>query len=495
MKISDISMKRPIYVIVLFLVIAILGALGFSSMQSELMPKFTPPSMNVQVIYPGASPIEVENSLTRKLEDALSSLQGVESMRSFSFEGMSIVFVSFTYGTDIDKSITDAQNKISSKKAELPSSILTPIINKITIDDKSIITLSATSNLESTKFSDLIEHRVIPELLRIPGMAKVLSIGEKNKEIQVNLDMDKLRALGISPIQIQGILRSANLDFPTGSVRNDQTNTSIRLSGKLESVEQIRNLVIITLPSGTQIRMRDIADVVEAPKDVVKIARVNGKEAVLLNIFKQGDANSIELSDNVKEAIQGLEKTYSGDGLKMEFVSDSSVFTRDSIKSVLADLMMAILLVTLVILVFLHNWRNALIVMLVVPLSLIGSFIGMKLFHFSLNLMSLLGLSVVIGVLVDDAIVVIENVYRHMEMGKSAFKATTDAMNEIGYTVITVTIVLVIVFLPIAFTNSLVSDILRQFCGVIVFAILFSLLAALTLVPLLTSRFGKIDTL
>lgn len=157
--------------------------------------------------------------------------------------------------------------------------------------------------------------------------------------------------------------------------------------------------------------------------------------------------------------------------------------------------MMAILLVTLVILVFLHNWRNALIVMLVVPLSLIGSFIGMKLFHFSLNLMSLLGLSVVIGVLVDDAIVVIENVYRHMEMGKSAFKATTDAMNEIGYTVITVTIVLVIVFLPIAFTNSLVSDILRQFCGVIVFAILFSLLAALTLVPLLTSRFGKIDTL
>jgi HAE1 family hydrophobic/amphiphilic exporter-1 len=355
--------------------------------------------------------------------------------------------------------------------------------------------LSATSNLESTKFSDLIEHRVIPELLRIPGMAKVLSIGEKNKEIQVNLDMDKLRALGISPIQIQGILRSANLDFPTGSVRNDQTNTSIRLSGKLESVEQIRNLVIITLPSGTQIRMRDIADVVEAPKDVVKIARVNGKEAVLLNIFKQGDANSIELSDNVKEAIQGLEKTYSGDGLKMEFVSDSSVFTRDSIKSVLADLMMAILLVTLVILVFLHNWRNALIVMLVVPLSLIGSFIGMKLFHFSLNLMSLLGLSVVIGVLVDDAIVVIENVYRHMEMGKSAFKATTDAMNEIGYTVITVTIVLVIVFLPIAFTNSLVSDILRQFCGVIVFAILFSLLAALTLVPLLTSRFGKIDTL
>jgi HAE1 family hydrophobic/amphiphilic exporter-1 len=495
MRISDLSVKRPIYVIVLFLVILILGLLCYSSMQSELMPKFTPPSMNVQVVYPGASPTEVENSLTRKLEDVLSSLQGVESMRSYSFEGMSMVFVSLKYGTDIDKSITDAQNKISSKKADFPSGSLSPIINKITIDDKSIITLSATSDLEPTEFSDLIEHRVTPELQRINGLAKVVTVGERTKEIQVNLDMDKLRALGMSPIQVQGILRSANLDFPTGSLKNEKTNTMIRLSGKLETVDQIRNLVMTTLPTGTQIRLGDVAEVVEGPKDVVNIARVNGKGAVLLNIYKQSDANAIQLSDNVRESIKNLQKTYANDHLQMEFVSDTSEFTRASIKSVLADLLMAVLLVTLVILVFLHSWRNALIVMIVVPLSLIGAFIGMRLFHFTLNLMSLLGLSVVIGVLVDDAIVVIENVYRHIEMGKTAMQATKDAMDEIGYTVITVTIVLVIVFLPIALTNSLVSDILRQFCGVIVFAILFSLLAALTLVPLLTSRYGSVETL
>lgn len=495
MKISDISVKRPIYVIVLFLVITILGFLGYSSMQSELMPKFTPPSMNVQVVYPGASPTEVENSLTRKLEDALSSLQGIESMRSYSFEGMSMVFISFTYGTDIDKSISDAQNKISSKKAELPAGILSPIINKITVDDKSIITLSATSDLESTAFSDLVEHRIVPEMLRIPGMDKVVTVGERSKEIQINLDMEKMRALGMSPIQIQGVLRGANLDFPTGNLRNEQTNTAIRLSGKLKSVDEIRNLVIMTLPTGTQIRMGDVAEVVEAPKDITKIARVDGKEAVLLNIFKQGDANAIDLSDNVKERVQELEEAYTDANLQMQFVSDSSEFTRSSISSVLVDLLLAVLLVTFVILIFLHNWRNALIVMFVVPVSLIGSFIGMNLFNFTLNLMSLLGLSVVIGVLVDDAIVVIENVYRHIEMGKSPMKATADAMNEIGFTVITVTIVLVIVFLPIALTNSLVSDILRQFCGVIVFAILFSLLAALTLVPLLTSRFGNIEKL
>lgn len=495
MKIYEMSIKRPIYVIVLFLVIGILGLLSFKSLQAELMPKFTPPTLNVRVVYPGASPTEVENSLTRKLEDALSSLQGIESMRSFSFEGMSMVFVSFKYGVDIDEAMTDATNKINSKKAQLPTSTLAPVINKITVDDKAVIKLALRSELESGDFSDLVEQRIIPELLRIPGIAKVDAVGEHKREIQVNLDMEAMNALGMSPVQVMGAIRASNLDFPTGSLTNESTHTSIRLSGKLASVEELRKLVLMTLQTGTQIRLCDIADVVETSGDVNKLARVNGKETILLNIFKQGDANAIDLSDNVAKASSELEKTYSSSALTIESVSDSSTFTRESIKSVLTDLFLAILLVTLVILVFLHNWRNALIVMFVVPVSLVGAFIGMKLFNFTLNLMSLLGMSVVIGVLVDDAIVVIENVYRHLEMGKNAARATLDAMKEIGFTVVTVTIVLVIVFLPIALTNSLVSDILRQFCGIIIFSILFSLLAALALVPLLTSRFGKLATL
>ena len=493
MKITELSIRRPIYVIVLFLVIGILGFLGFLSMKAELMPKFTPPSLNVQVIYPGASPSEVENSLTVKLEDALSSMSGVESMRAYSFEGMSMVFVSFTYGTDIEKSIADAKNKIDSKRAELPSAILAPIVNEISVDARSVITLALSSDLEATDFSDLVRHDIIPELQRIPGMAKVETVGNHQREIQVNMDMGVMREYGITPVQVLGILKGANIDFPTGSLRDGRTNTAVRLTGKLQSVEEMRSLVLMTLPSGTQIRLGDVADVVEKAADVNTVARVNGTEAVLVNIFKQEDANAIDLSDDVAEAVSSLEKKYAGVGLEISKVSDSSDFTRESIRSVLEDLLLAVLLVTLVILVFLHNWRNALIVMLVVPLSLIGSFIGMRLFGFTLNIMSLLGLSVVIGVLVDDAIVVIENVSRHMEMGKSALQATRDAMGEIGFTVITVTIVLVVVFLPIALTNSLVSDILRQFCGVIIFAILFSLLAALTLVPLLTSRFGRMD--
>lgn len=495
MKISDLSVRRPIYVIVLFLVIGILGFLGYSSMKAELMPKFTPPSLNVQVIYPGASPTEVESSLTVKLEDVLSSMAGVESMRSYSFEGMSMVFVSFTYGTDISDAVTDAQNKINSKKAELPSGILSPIVNEISVDARSIITLALSSDLDAVDFSDLVKRNIIPELQRIPGMAKVETVGEHPREIQVNMDMDVMRELSLTPVQVLGVLKGSNLDFPTGSIEDGSTHTAIRLSGKLSSVEEIRSLVLMTMPNGTQIRLSDIADVVETAANVNTLARVDGKDAVLINIFKQENANAIDLSDAVAAAVSSLEARYSDENLQISTVSDTSEFTRESISSVLKDLLLAILLVTLVILIFLHNWRNALIVMFVVPLSLIGTFIGMSLFHFTLNLMSLLGLSVVIGVLVDDAIVVIENVCRHMEMGKNALQATKDAMSEIGYTVITVTIVLIVVFLPIALTNSLVSDILRQFCGVIIFAILFSLLGSLTLVPLLTSRYGKLDIL
>ncbi len=493
MKIAELSIRRPIYVTVLFLVTTILGLLGFRSLQAELMPKFTPPSLTVAAVYPGASPSEVENSLTRKLEDALSSLQGVESVRSFSFEGMAMVFVSFRYGTDIDEAMTDAGNRIASRKAELPATALSPVINKITVDDRAVMTLALRSDLDPVDFSDLVERRIVPELLRIPGVAKVDAVGERVREIQINLDLDALAALGMNSAQVMGAIRSSNLDFPTGSVSNDRSRTSIRLSGRLATVEDMRSLVLMTLPTGTQIRLDDVAEVVEAPKEAKRLARLNGEQTILLNIFKQGDANAISLSDNVLRAASELESGLSATGLDIRSVTDTSDFTRESISSVFGDLLLAVLLVTLVILLFLHDLRNALIVMFVVPVSLVGGFIGMRLFGFSLNLMSLLGMSVVIGVLVDDAIVVIENVHRHLEMGKKPVEATLDAMREIGFTVVSVTVVLVIVFLPIALTQSLVSDILRQFCGVIIFSILLSLLAALTLVPLLTSRFGRLS--
>ncbi len=495
MKISEISIKRPIYVIVLFSVLSILGYIGYRNLSAELMPKFTPPVINVQIIYPGASPTEVENSVTRKVEDALSSMEGIDKIQSYSYESLSMLFVTFRYGTDIDKSIADAQNYIDAKRSQLPVSVLSPVISKVTVDDKAIIILSATSTLEATQFFDLMEKRILPRLSGIKGVSKGILIGGLQREIQVNLDATRMRALGVTPAQIQGVIRASNLDFPTGSIRNPETQTAVRLSGKFTDVSEIRNLVVMTTPTGSQVRLQDIAEITDAIKDPSSLARVNGKEAILINIYKQSDANAVDVSNNIRETIASLEQEFSENGLKMEIAQDSTDFTRESISSVLTDLLLAVLLVSLVMLLFLHNIRNAIVVMIVVPVSLISAFIGMNLFNFSLNLMSLLGLSLVIGILVDDAIVVIENVYRHIEMGKNRVRASWDAIKEIGFTVVSITIVLVIVFLPIALTNALVSDILRQFCGVIIFSILVSLLAALTLVPLLTSRYGNIHVL
>lgn len=494
MKIVKTSIERPIFVTVLFILLTVLGFLSFRSLSAELMPKFTPPLLNVQIIYPGASPTEVENSLTKKAEEVLSSMEGIDQMQSYSFEGISMIMVSFDFGTDIDKAMTDAQNRLSAKRSELPRDIISPMISKVSVDEKPILILSATADIGSTDLFDLVDKRVVPELSHIKGIANVGLVGGVEREIQINLDKAKMQDLGITPVMVQGAIRASNLDFPTGYLRSDESQMAVRLSGKITSIDQLRRLILRNV-NGTAIRLEDVAEVVDGVKDPVKMGRVNGQEAILLNILKQSDANALDVSEAVAEQIQTLEERYAADGLRIEVAQDTTTFTRNAISSVLTDLLLAILLVSLVILLFLHNVRNALIVMVVVPVSLIASFIGMKLFGFTLNMMSLLALSLVIGVLVDDAIVVIENVYRHMEMGKNRVRATWDAMNEIGITVISVTMVLVVVFLPIIFTNSLVSDILRQFCAVIVIAILFSLLAALTLVPLLTSRLGNIQPL
>ena len=494
MKIVETSIKRPIYVTVLFILLAVLGYLSFKSLSAELMPKFTPPILTVQIVYPGASPSEVELSLTQKSEEALSSMEGIDHIQSYSFEGMSMIMVSFEFGTDIDKAMTEAQNRLNAKRAELPRDILSPRISKVSVDEKPILILSARANIGSTELFDLVDKRVRPDLSHIRGVANVDLVGGVQREIQVNLNQDRMHDLGISPMMVQGAIRAANLDFPTGYLLSPSTQMAVRLSGKITSVEELRKIVIRSA-NGAMIRLEDVAEVSDGTKDPVKIGRVNGQEAILINILKQSDTNAIEVSKAVNKQIEWLQSQYATEGLQIEVAQDTTTFTSNAIKSVLTDLLLAVLLVSLVILFFLQNVRNALIVMVVVPVSLISSFIGMKLFGFTLNMMSLLALSLVIGVLVDDAIVVIENVYRHMEMGKNRFKATFDAMNEIGLTVISVTLVLVAVFLPIIFTNTLVSDILRQFCGVIVIAILLSLLAALTLVPLLTSRFGNIKQL
>ncbi len=494
MKIAEISIKRPSLVIVVFAALSLLGLLSYFSLAYELLPKFSPNVVSVSTIYPGASPSEVENTVTKKIEDAVSSMENVKKINSISREGVSIVTVTLTEAANVDISLNDAQRKVNALLSSLPEEVKTPTLNKFSLDDMPIITIAATAKLSDIDLYDLIDQKIAPDLSRVQGVAQVNIIGGSEREVKVALDGTKMKAFGLSILQVQQQILSSNLDFPTGSVKSDGQDILVRLSGKYKNIEELRNLVVSTSNSGAQVRLSDFADIQETSKEAEKISRIDRSNALTLSIIKQSDANAVAVSQGIKTALAKMNGDYAKvNTLNLEIVNDSSIYTLESADAVIFDLMIAVVLVAFVMLFFLHSIRNAVFVMISIPVSLIVTFIGISLFGFTLNLMSLLGLSLVVGILVDDAIVVIENIQRHMEMGKNKVRAAFDATQEIGFTVISITLVIVVVFLPISISTGLVANILRQFCIVVIIATLLSLITSFTIVPLLFSRFGKLE--
>jgi HAE1 family hydrophobic/amphiphilic exporter-1 len=493
MKIAEISIKRPTLVIVLFIILILGGLLSYSALNYELLPKFSPSVVSVVSVYPGASPSEVENTVSKKVEEAVSAMENIKKLDTRSYESISIVTITLKSGTDVDYALNDAQRRINAVQRDLPEDMDPPTLNKFSLDDLPVMTISASANLEEAAFYDLMDQRVAPVLSRVQGVAKVNLIGGQEREIQVSIDANRLQGYGLTLLQVQNGILTSNLDFPTGSLKTNERDVLIRLSGKYRTVEDLRNLVVATTPAGAQVRLSDVADVQDAKKDVEKIARVNQQSAIALQVIKQSDANAVAVSEQIHASLTRLQADYAKSGLKLTVANDSSVYTLQSADAVIHDLMLAIVLVAFVMLFFLHSVRNALIVMVAIPASLIATFIGMKLLGYSLNLMSLLGLSLVVGILVDDAIVVLENIYRHMEMGKNRVRAAYDATKEIGFTVTSITLVIVVVFIPIALSTGLAADILKEFCVTVSIATLMSLLSSFTIVPWLSSRFGRLE--
>ncbi|WP_313503048.1 efflux RND transporter permease subunit [Kaistella carnis] len=492
MKLAEISIKRPSLVIVLFTILTLGGLLSYSMMGYELIPKFETNVVTISTVYPGASPSEVETSVTRKIEDAVGSLENVKKVESSSYESLSVIMVQLNTGADVNYALNDAQRKVNAILSQLPDDIDAPSLNKFSLDDLPIMTMSISSNkLNNRELYDLLDKKIEPIFSRVSGVAQVDLVGGQEREIQVNIDEKKLQGYNISIGEVQQAILSSNLDFPTGSLKSRTSKSTIRLSGKYKSIEEMSNLVISNR-NGAQVRLSDVANVFDTTQDVEKIARFNQNPTILMQVKKQSDANAVAVSENVQKTIAEVAKNYAVQGLNVKIVDDSTDFTLAAADHVIFDLVIAVILVAIVMLLFLHNIRNAFIVMVSIPLSLIATFIGMYLMGYTLNLMSLLGLSLVVGILVDDAIVVLENVYRHMEMGKSRIRAAYDGASEIGFTVTAITLVIVVVFLPIAMSSGLVSDILAQFCVTVVMATLFSLLASFTIIPWLSSRFGKV---
>lgn len=446
-------------------------------------------------MYPGAEPNEVETSVSRKIEDALSNLEGIDYLETKSMPNASVIIANLKYGTNLNNAMQDAQRYIDNIRKDLPADILSPVMSKVSPNDLPIISISATSNLPATAFYQKMVDDYLPQIQQLKGVAEITLLGGEEREIQVKADQSKLKLYKISLYQVVEAINSSGIDLPAGKAQTDKESNSVRLTGKFSTVNDIMNVQVKMPAPGMPVYVKDVATVIDGVKEISSVSRYNGVNGMGLLLKKQGDANAVDVSALVRAKLKQIESANANFGVKFDIADDSTDNTIAAVNSVVDDLILAVILVSLVMLLFLRSYRNSLIVLIAIPTSLITAFAVMWLMGFTLNLMTLLAMSLIIGILVDDAIVILENIQRHLDMGKEKQTAALAGRMEIGFSALSITLVDVVVFLPILFLQVFVGDMLKQFAIVVITSTLTSLLVGFTLVPWLASRIGKKEDL
>lgn len=495
MSITEVAVKRPLFITVVFVVLILFGLISYNQLSYNLLPKFEANVVSVMTTYRGASADEVETNVTKHIEDAVSAIEGLDQINSTSQEGVSSVIIQLKQGISVDLAQQEAQRKVEQVISLLPDDADRPVINKFSTDEIPVLRMGVTANMSPAELYDLIDDKLKPQLSNVTGVGQVTIIGGTERQIQVNIGQDKLKAYHLSISQVSAAINNANTSYPAGQVKTQDDQLSIRFDAKLTTVENLRNVIVGRSSNGGQIFLRDIAEVYDGVAGATAVNHINGRPSVALQIQKQSDANAVDVSKLTRERLTSLEKQYETVGLKFNIASDQSIYTLASADAVVFDLGLAVMIVSVVMLLFLHSFRSSMFILVALPSSMIPTFILMSVMGFSLNLMTLMALSLVVGILVDDSIVVLENINRHMEMGKSRWQAALDGRAEIGFTALAITLVDVVVFVPLALTQGLIGNILREFSLVVVFSTLMSLLVSFTLTPLLASRFGKVEVL
>lgn len=494
-KLTELAISRPLLITVIFTVLVLFGVISYTNLNYNLLPKFDAPVVSVITTYRGASADEIENTVTKEIEEAISTLEGIDKITSSSMEGASMVIVQLLNGIDVDKAQNDAQRKVNQIMALLPQDVDDPIVNKFSSDDIPVLRMGVTANIDDKSLYDIIDLQVKPLLASLPGVGEVSMIGGNERQLTVNINREKLESYGLSIETVANIINASSISTPAGNVESNKNEYAIKFDSKIEHPNQLRNIPLIKLPTGGTIYLKDIAEVVDGQKEITTINHINGLPSIGLQILKQSDANAVEVVKLAKNRLADISEQFKDINIQFEIASDQSEYTLDSANAVITDLTLAIIIVSLVMLFFLHSFRSSLFVLIALPASMIPTFIAMYLFGFSLNLMTLMALSLVVGVLVDDSIVILENIMRHLEMGKNKRQATIDGRSEIGFTALSITLVDVVVFFPMAMVSGMIGNILREFALVIVVSVLMSLFVAFTLTPLLASRWGKLPEL
>jgi HAE1 family hydrophobic/amphiphilic exporter-1 len=486
MNIAHGPVHRPILTGVIFFVVIILGVVSFSRLSIDLMPEITYPTISVVTSYGNVGPEEMEESITRPIEEALAAVQGVEEITSSSSEGQSQVRVAFTWGTDLDVAANDIRDRIDRVLGRLPEDITRPMIRKFDLSAFPIMFLSASGNLNPLDLRRIVEDQVKYRLERVPGVASVDIRGGLNREVHIDLRSDQLKALGISTDEVLAALRNENRNVPAGLYDKGNLEVLVRTQGEYGNLDEIRSTVITTR-AGAPIRIGDVAKVVDSWEEIRQIVRIDGKPGLRISISKQSGANTVNVAAGVREEMTRINRDIPQ--LRLVPIVDTSVYIKNSISNMGTAVLIGGLLAILILFLFLRNVSSTLIISTAIPISIIATFGLMYFSGFTLNIITFGGLALGIGMLVDNAIVVLENIYRHREEGSDNIRSALIGTSEVWSAIMASTLTTIVVFFPVVFIRGMSGIMFRQMAMVVSFSLLCSLVVALTLIPMLASRF------
>ena len=489
-NISAWSIKQPVPTIVLFLILTVLGLVAFPLLGIDSDPNVDIPAVTITVTQPGADPAELESQVTKKVEDAVAGLGNIDHIISTVTDGASSTNVNFILGTNSDRATNDVRNAVAQIRQNLPQDVNDPIVKRVDFAGGSIMSYAVVSEQQSVEqLSELIDQTISRAILAVPGVAQVQRIGGVDREIHVDLNPDELQALGITATQVNDQIRNFNINLPGGRTNLGSSEQTVRTLGSANSVEQLKNYQI-TLPKGSFVPLSTLGEVSDTFAEPRQSARLNGKPVVAFSILRSTGSTLVTVEEGVRQAVEQLQKTLPPD-VKLQLIFTMADFIRDSYEASVDALVLGGVLAVVTILVFLRDWRATLITGVALPLSAIPTFAVLKVLGYTLNSMTLLALALVVGILVDDAIVEIENIERHMQMGKTPLQAALDASDEIGLAVVATSMTIVSVFVPVAFMGGIPGQFFRPFGVTVAVSVLFSLLVARTVTPLMAAYLLK----
>jgi hydrophobic/amphiphilic exporter-1 (mainly G- bacteria), HAE1 family len=489
-KLAEVCIERPVFATMLILALTVIGAFSYYKLGVDQFPKVDFPTITVTTTLRGASPEEVETEITKKIEEAVNTISGIDEIRSVSGEGVSQVFITFILEREVNQVAQDVRDKVNGVLNELPQDIDPPVVEKLDPDAQAVMAIAVSAKRSAREITEVADKKIKQQIESLNGVGQVRFIGDRKRQIQVWLDAQKLSAYNLTVPQVEAAIATQNLELPGGRIDEGNREQVLRTLGRITNSQDFNKVIVATLGSAP-VRISDIGYVEDGVEEQRTLARLDGNEAVVLEIRKQSGTNTIEVVGNVKERLKEIQLLLPPD-FKIEIIRDQSRFIKGSFEAIKEHLILGGFLAALVVLFFMNNFRSTLIASIAIPTSIISTYALMYAMDFTLNSMTMLGLVLSVGIVIDDAIVVLENIFRYIEEKKmSPRQAAIEATREIGLAVMATTLSLIIIFLPVAFMGGIVGRFMRSFGLTTAFAIGISLLVSFTLTPMLCSRFLK----